>query len=43
MAVAGDFYTFMVLDVSAGVPSLAYGATGPSVGSLKCNKPGTVL
>ena len=30
MAVSHDFHTFTVLGVSARVPSLAYGATGPT-------------
>lgn len=30
-AVSGDFYTFMVLDASAEVPTLAYRIIGPSV------------
>lgn len=30
-AVSGDFYTFMVLDASAKVPTLAYRIIGPSV------------
>lgn len=30
MAVSHDFHTFTVLGVSAGVPSLAYGAKGPT-------------
>ena len=30
VAVFHDFHTFAVLDVLAGVPSMAYGATGPT-------------
>ena len=40
MVVSHDFHNFIVLGVATGVPSLAYGAIGPTSCSFECIKAG---